>query len=151
MNTAWLFHEMGHVIARDLGTGSGNLWVNELIANVLMAGYIRAERPELIGYQSGMPPRFAEANRFETLAEFDQFYFSMGQLDYLWFHFHIARVAGFMVAGPGGLAVVVEGFLHEFPAGAGRGRESIEETVDRLERISPGVAALVQPLIQEAH
>jgi hypothetical protein len=148
VNTAWLFHEMGHVIARDLGIGSANLWVNELIANIMMAGYIRAERPELIGYQSGMPPRFADANRFETLAEFDRYYFNMGQLDYLWFHFHIARVADFMISGPGGTAGVVEGLVREFPAGADPGRVSIEETIDRLERISPGVATLVESLLE---
>jgi len=147
VNTAWTFHEIGHVIARDLGIGSANLWINELIANVVMAGYIREERPALISYQSGMPPRFADANRFSTLDEFDQLYFAMGQRDYLWFHFHIAAIADFLVAGPGGLAAAIDGLRQQFPADAGRGREPVADTLLRLEAIRPGVADLAAPLV----
>lgn len=148
VNAAWAFHEIGHVIASDLGIGSANLWINELIANVVMAGYIRAERPMLVGYQSGMPPRFVDANRFETLAEFDQLYFAMGQLDYLWFHFHIARIADYLVSGPG-LVAAVEGLRREFPAERGRARESIAETFGRLEQIRSGVTNIAGPLTGE--
>lgn len=147
VNTAWTFHEIGHVIARDLGIGSANLWINELIANVIMAGYIREERPTLISYQSGMPPRFADANRFSTLEEFDRLYFAMGQLDYLWFHFHIAAIADFLVAGPGGLVAAVDGLKQQFPADAGRGREPVAETLLRLEAIRPSVADQAAPLV----
>ena len=149
VSAAWAFHEVGHVIARDLGIVSANLWVNELIANVIMAGYIRAARPELIGYQSGMPPRFASQNRFGTLAEFDEIYFRMGQRDYLGFHFHLAALADFMVDGPGGLAAVIDGLRREFPLEEGRGRETVAATVDRLERVRVGVAAMVAPLMAE--
>jgi hypothetical protein len=146
INAAWTFHEMGHVIARDLGIASANLWVNELIASVIMAGYVRAERPQFAGFQSGMPPRFADAGHYETLAEFDQLYFDMGQFDYLWFHFHIARIADHMVSVPGGLSAVVDGLRREFPIEVGRGRETIAQTLVRLERIAPGVAELAAPL-----
>jgi hypothetical protein len=149
VSAAWAFHEVGHVIARDLGIVSANLWVNELIANVIMAGYIRAARPELIGYQSGMPPRFASQNRFGTLAQFDEIYFQMGQSDYLWFHFHLAALADFIVDGPGGLVAAIEGLRREFPLAEGRGRESIAATVDRLERVRGGVTAIVAPLIAD--
>ena len=111
VSAAWAFHEVGHVIARDLNVVSGNLWINELIANVIMAGYIRAERPDLMGYQSGMPSRFANANTYSRLSEFDELYFQMGQLDYLWFHFHLAAIADFLVAGPGGLAGAMVSYL----------------------------------------
>jgi hypothetical protein len=147
VSAAWAFHEVGHVIARDLGIVSANLWVNELIANVIMAGYIRAERPEYIAYQNGMPPRFASENRFDTLAQFDEIYFRMGQLDYLWFHFHLAALADYMVDGPGGLAAMVDGLRREFPLEEGRGRETVAATVERLERIRAGVAAIVAPLM----
>ncbi len=149
VSAAWAFHEVGHVVAQDLGIVSANLWVNELIANVIMAGYIRAERPEFIGYQSGMPPRFASGNRFGTLAQFDQIYFQMGQRDYLWFHFHLAALADFMVDGPGGLSEVVDGLRREFPLEEGRGRETVAATVERLERVRPGVAALITPLMAD--
>jgi hypothetical protein len=147
VNSAWTLHEIGHVIAHDLGIGSANHWIDELVANVIMAGYIRAERPDLIGYQSGMPPRFADANHFSTLAEFDELYFAMGQLDYLWFHFHLAGIADFIVSGPGGLAAAIDGFRREFPAEAERGEEPIADTILRLERISPGVSELTRPLV----
>ncbi len=147
INAAWTFHEIGHVIANDLGIASANLWVNELIANVIMAGYVRLERPQFAGFQSGMPPRFAAAGRYETLAEFDQLYFAMGQFDYLWFHFHIAAIADHLVSGSGGLTAAVDGLHREFPAEARRGRESIAETLERLERIRPGVTALASPLV----
>jgi hypothetical protein len=143
INTAWTFHELGHVIAHDLGIASANVWVNELIASVIMAGYVRAERPEFDGFQSGMPPRFADAGHFATLADFDELYFSMGQYDYLWFHFHLARIADFMAGQPGGLSAAAAGLRREFPAGAGRGRETIAATLERLERIAPGLTATV--------
>jgi hypothetical protein len=147
INAAWLFHEMGHVIANDLGIGSANLWINELIASVIMAGYVRAERPQFAGFQSGMPPRFAQANHFTTLEEFDTLYFAMGQLDYLWFHFHIARIADYLVSGPDALATVVEALLHQFPALPRRAPETVAQTLERLERVRPGVGALAAGLI----
>jgi hypothetical protein len=147
INAAWLFHEMGHVIARELGIGSANLWVNELIASVIMAGYVRAERPQFAGFQSGMPPRFAHANHFSTLEEFDTLYFAMGQLDYLWFHFHIARIADYLVSGPDGFATVVEALRRQFPASPQRQPETVAQTLERLERVRPGVSALAAGLI----
>jgi hypothetical protein len=147
INAAWLFHEMGHVIAYDLGIGSANLWVNELIASVIMAGYVRAERPQFAGFQSGMPPRFAHANHFSTLDEFDTLYFAMGQLDYLWFHFHIARIADYLVSGPDGLATVVAALLREFPASPPAQPVTVAQTLERLERVRPGVSALAAGLM----
>ncbi len=147
INAAWAFHEMGHVIAHDVGIDSDNAWVNELIASVIMAGYVAAERPQFAGFQSGMPPRFAHANHFSTLEEFDTLYFAMGQLDYLWFHFHIAQIADYLTSGPGELAAAVDGLRREFPADAKRGRETVAQTLARLERIRPGVSALAAPLM----
>jgi hypothetical protein len=148
INAAWLFHEMGHVIAHQLGIGSNNLWVNELIASVIMAGYVRAERPQFAGFQSGMPPRFANANHFSTLEEFDTLYFNMGQLDYLWFHFHIARIADYLVSGPDGLATVLVALRREFPELPRRQPETVAQTLERLERVRPGVGALAAALMR---
>lgn len=139
LNTAWGFHEMGHVLARDLGIASTSAWVGELIANMFMAAYVRAERPALAGFQSGLPPRFREPQRYTSLAEFDALYFGMGQQNYLWFQFEIARLADYLVA-RGNFPGVVAGLQREFPA-ARRARESVAETFARLERIRPGVTA----------
>lgn len=148
INAAWLFHELGHVIAGELGIASRNLWVNELIASVIMAGYVRSERPEFGGFQAGMPPRFADAGNYETLAEFDRLYFAMGQFDYLWFHFHIAEFADFIVDRAGSLAEAVEGLAREFPASASRRQETVPQTLVRLERIAPGIAERAAPLVR---
>lgn len=145
LNAAWMFHELGHVMARSLGIGSANSWINELIASTFMAAYIRAERPAFAGFQSGMPPRFAGAGNYQTLGQFDELYFAMGQFDYLWFHFHIAQVADFLASGAEGLTAIVEKLRAEFPLGA-RGREPVALTLDRLERVRAGTAAFVQGL-----
>jgi hypothetical protein len=145
LNAAWMFHELGHVLARSLGIGSANSWINELIASTFMAAYIRAQRPEFAGFQSGMPPRFARAGRYQTLSQFDELYFAMGQFDYLWFHFHIAQVADFLAADAEMLPAIVEGLRAEFPLGA-RGREPVGVTLDRLESVKLGTAAFVQSL-----
>lgn len=142
INCAWSFHEIGHVIAGELGIASGNFWVNELIASVVMAAYVRAERPQYAGFQAGLPKRFSPTGRYGALSDFDAVYFAMGQWDYLWFHFHIARIADFMVA-DGDLAAVLAGLKREFSA---RRQDSTAETFLRLERIRPGVTAVAGPL-----
>jgi hypothetical protein len=144
VNAAWSFHEIGHVIARDVGIASGNAWIDELVASTFMAAYVRAECPQFAGFQGGMPPRFSLTGRASTLAEFDTRYFSIGQWDYLWFHFHFARIADFMARGAD-VHSLAEGFRREFPAAARR-REAIAQTFERLERISPGVTAFAGPI-----
>ncbi len=140
VNTAWAFHELGHVIAGDLEIRSGSAWINELIANVFMAAYIRAERPHYAGYQGGMPPRFAAAGRLTRLADLDRIYFEMGQLNYLWFHFQLARLADLMVA-DGDFGAALAGLRREFPAETSWQPVTIDETFARLERIAPGITA----------
>lgn len=145
LNTSFVFHEIGHVIARDLGIWSRNSWVNELFANIFMAGYVRAERPQFDGFQSGLPRRFVDAGRYRNLANFDELYFSMGQLNYLWFQFQIAQTADFMVSGAE-FPAVIDGLRREFPMQENRGRESVEQTFIRLERIRPGVTEIAADL-----
>jgi hypothetical protein len=143
INCAWSFHEIGHVIAADLGIWSGNAWINELVASVFMAAYVRAQRPQFGGFQSGMPPRFTPTGRFSGLAEFDALYFSIGQWDYLWYHFHIARIADYLAAG-GDLRTIADALRREFPATARR-RETTAQTFERLERVRAGVTAFAGP------
>lgn len=140
LNVAWAFHELGHKIARDLGIWSPSFFVNELIANVFMAAYIRAERPIFLAYQSGIPPRFADAGRLTSLAAFDQVYFGMGQQNYLWFHFHLAEMADFMVRDED-FGTLVERLGEAFQLANPR-PETVDESLARLERIKPGVTAL---------
>ncbi len=145
LNTAFTFHEIGHVIARDLAIWSPNAWINELVANVFLAAYVRAERPQYGGFQRGLPPRFDSAGRYRRLDDFDDLYFSMGQLNYLWFQFQIARIADYLVS-DGDFRAVVEGLRREFPMVVGRRRESVKKTFERLERIRPEVTAVAAGL-----
>ena len=145
INLAWMLHEIGHVIAHDLGIGSANPWVNELIASVIMAGYINAERTQFAGFQSGMPPRFAGEGNYASLVEFDRLYFAMGQFDYLWFHFHIADLANYVIEETGDLGAAMERLGQEFPAG--RPPETVDGTLLRLEQIAPGISALAALLM----
>jgi hypothetical protein len=145
LNTAWAFHEIGHVIARDRGIGSGSPWIGELVANVVMAAYVRAERPQFDGFQSGLPARFATAARVTQLAAFDRIYFQMGQLNYLWFQFQIAAVADYLVA-EGDFAAVMAALEREFPASRPRRDESVAATFARLERVRRGVTAFAHTL-----
>ena len=148
LNTAWALHEVGHLVARDLGITATSSWINELIANVVMAGYVRAERPDLAGFQSGLPPRFADAGRYRRLAEFDTLYFSMGQFNYLWFQFQIARIADYLAADTD-FTTLIAGFGREFPAAAPRRRLPPDAALQRLERIRPGVTAFADALFGE--
>ena len=148
LNTAFALHEVGHLIARDLGIASTSSWINELIANVIMAGYVRAERPDLAGFQNGLPPRFADAGHYRRLAEFDALYFSMGQFNYLWFQFQIARIADYLAADTD-FATLIAGLAREFPAAAPRRRLPPDAALERLERVRPGVTALAGRLFGE--
>lgn len=145
LNVAWGFHEMGHKFARDLGIWSPSFFVNELIANVFMAGYIRAERPIFAAYLGGLPPRFADAGVLTKLEDFDRVYFSMGQANYLWFHFQLAAMADFMVEGED-FGALIDRLRVEFDISNPR-RETVEENLARLETIKPGIAALAAPML----
>jgi hypothetical protein len=147
LNIAWAFHELGHKIARDLGIWSPSFFVNELIANVFMAGYIRAERPIFLAYQSGIPPRFADAGALTSLEAFDQVYFSMGQQNYLWFHFHLAEMADFMVK-DADFGELIDRLGEEFQLANPR-PETVAESLARLERVTPGITALAHTLFTD--
>ncbi len=145
LNTAFALHEVGHLIARDLDIGSASFFINELIANTIMAAYVRSERPDLAGFQSGLPPRFADAGRYHALADFDSLYFSMGQLNYLWFQFHIAHIADF-IATDVDIETVVDRLGRAFPERAPGRDETVPANVQRLEPVHPGVGAFVETL-----
>lgn len=145
LNIAWAFHEMGHKIARDLGIWSPSFFVNELIANVFMAGYIRAERPIFLAYQSGIPPRFADAGVLTKLDDFDRVYFQMGQANYLWFHFQLAAMADFVVEGED-FGALIDRLGEEFDLTHPR-VETVEQSLARLEAIKPGITALAAPML----
>lgn len=82
LNAALTLHEIGHNVAFQLGIVSGNPWVNELIANVFLAGYARAEEESFAVLLNGVPPRFAEAGVLTYLHELDVLYAAVGLENY---------------------------------------------------------------------
>ena len=133
LNAALTFHEIGHVIAHQLGIWSGNYWINELVANAFLAAYVRAERPEYAKLLDGVPPRFTDFGRYTALTDFDDIYYAMGALNYAWFQFKIAALADYLVSGSD-FAEVVGALKREFPI----------ETADELQsspRRSSGLKA----------
>jgi hypothetical protein len=142
LNEALTFHEVGHLLAPDLGLASGNHWIDELTANLFLAAYVRAARPDLAAILAGVPPRFANPGPFDQLFDLDSFYAGGGLENYAWFQFRLAALADRIVQGRP-FAAVMQALGQAFPAtGAGR-RLTIPETLARLERVAPGSTALV--------
>lgn len=139
LNISLTFHEAGHILANQLGIRSGNHWIEELIANLFLAAHVRAEREDLGAILDGVPPRFSNPGPYDQLADLDNFYAGGGLANYAWFQFRLAEAAGHAVEGRR-LAEIVEDLLREFPAASGMlPRETVRRTMERLERIAPGV------------
>lgn len=137
-----LYHEAGHIFALNLGIWSGNNFVNELIANIFLAGYIHAERPDLKwtlegpgAYNMSKPPRYT------SLADLDYVYEGVGMMNYVWFQTKLMEVAGFLTQDKA-FPDVVRGLHTEFPAAEPR-EETLNQINGHLNRIRPGVGRML--------
>ena len=146
--SALAVHELGHLVAGQLGVRPAARWVDELVANLFLAAYSGARRPGLDGMLAGVPPRFGDAVRYRRLVELEAAYGGMSQENYAWFQFRLAALARHVAQGRR-LADILDRFRAEFPAGGG---EIVLPSADleKLERIAPGVAALAAGLADEA-
>lgn len=142
LNEALTFHEVGHLISPDLGLATGNHWIDELTANLFLAAYVRAERPDLAALLAGVPPRFANPGPFDQLFDLDSFYAGGGLANYAWFQFRLAALADRMVQGRS-FAAVIAALRQAFPADRADRRLTIPETLTRLEQVAPGATQLV--------
>lgn len=144
LNADLTAHEIGHVIAWQTGIWSSSHWVNELVADVFLAGYLRALKPDDRGLLDGVPVGFEDAGKVTSLAELDLRYSGIGLENYAWFQFRLAALADHMVAG-GDFPAVVEALRAAFPqeeAFASSAEPTTAEALRRLEAIRPGVGAL---------
>lgn len=139
LNAALTLHEIGHIVAAQTGILSGNHWVNELIADVFLAGYARAEEPAFAALLDGVPPRFAYAGKLTYLHELDALYAGVGLENYAWFQFRLADMADHIVTGRD-FATVINALRAAFPASDAR-IESVDETLRRLDAIAPATSA----------
>ncbi len=149
LNAALTFHEIGHVIASQIGIWSGNYWINELVANAFLAAYVRAERPDFAGLLKGVPPRFTDFGRYRALVDFDDIYYAMGALNYAWFQFKLAALADYLVSGQD-FTDVIAALKREFPAAEDGTRETLAETFVRLERIKPGITNKARDILVDS-
>ncbi len=142
LNEALTFHEVGHLVSPGLGLAAGNHWIDELTANLFLAAYVRAERPDLAPILAGVPPRFANPGPFDQLFDLDSFYAGGGLENYAWFQFRLAALADRIVRNRP-FAAVMQAMGQAFPAEGADRRLTVPETLARLERVAPGATALV--------
>lgn len=146
LNAALTLHEVGHIIAAQTGIAPGNHWVNELIADVFLAGYARAEEPAFTTLLNGVPPRFADAGQLTYLHELDALYAGVGLENYAWFQFRLADMADHIVTGRD-FADVIAALRSAFPADERR-VEPLSATLAKLELIAPGVTAFADGMTE---
>jgi len=156
LNAALALHEAGHIISDQMGMRPALRWLDELVANSFMAAYLGVHHPELGPITAGVPPAFDDAGVLRRLIEFEALYFQMGQLNYAWFQFELARLAAFAVAQMP-LPDLLEGIAGVFathPQGASDWT-AISGQIARLEALIPGIGAAIGPLgdvaLPEAH
>lgn len=130
------YHESGHVFAYRLGIDSGNAFVGELVANIFMAGYIHAKRPDLTWVLEGPNP--SDHPRYTTLADLDYVYYpGVGPANYAWYQWHLQRMAGYLTTGQK-FSSVVDKVKAQFPADKKK-QETLSQIVAHLDQIRPGI------------
>jgi hypothetical protein len=133
-----LFHEYGHVLAGNLGIGSRNAVINELIANIFRTAYILAERPEL---HALLESRRASqtAPRYAALIDYDYLSGSMDSASVGWMQSQTTSMA-FALTQNERLSDLVPKLQKEFPESSAR-LGLAEALIARLNRISLGMAS----------
>ncbi len=141
-----LFHEAGHNYAAALHIASNNAWVNELIANLFMAEYIHARRPDLKWTMDGPSSRGIHTQpHYTSLRDLDYVYYpGVGALNYAWYQYELEELARFLIADQS-LPVLVKKLQAEFPAAAAK-QETLEQITAHLDHIRPGSEAFLKPL-----
>lgn len=142
LNLALTVHELGHIIMRGQGVLPGNHWIDELMANVVMAAYVRAHPGDLDFILAGPPEGFANPGPFSQLVDLDNFYAGGGLENYAWFQFRLARLAGHLAAAKP-VRDLVAALAAAFPEPPPGIRDTIATTLAKLDAIAPGSSALV--------
>ncbi|MCC5984041.1 MAG: hypothetical protein JJU42_06725 [Rhodobacteraceae bacterium] len=151
LNAALALHEAGHIIAEQTGRRPALRWLDELVANAFMAAFLQARHPELAAILAGVPPAFDDAGRLRRLLEFEALYFDMGQENYAWFQFHIARLAGYAVARVP-LPELLDGIAAAFATHPQTEPDwtDIPGQIARLESVIPGIGEQIGALADVA-
>jgi hypothetical protein len=131
------FHEAGHIFADSLKL-DGNTFVSEFVANIFMAGYIRAARPDLTFMLNGPFPGM-KLPRYTSGGDLNYLEANIPPENYVWFELQLQRLADFCLKGRS-FSGVVEKLATAFPAVHPR-HVNIVEASERLEALFPGSKA----------
>jgi hypothetical protein len=139
---AGLFHHAGVLFADSYNLDS-NAFISGLFANVFLAGYVRAARPELSFLLNGPFPGM-KTPRYSSGG--DLMYAGAGiQPDnFFWLELQLQRLADFCVKGRS-FASVVEKLRSAFPAVHPR-HVTIEDAMARMDSLFPGFRAAAGPI-----
>ncbi len=147
LNAVLTVHELGHGLAHENGldVSGTDRSITEIIANMMMAGFIYDEMPEMRRLLAGVPAGFAATENYQ-LSDFDYFYVTLGLRNYAYFQFIFAKTAGHMVRNKR-LAELMPAMMREFESGA----NFLPSTnIARLGSIVPDTAAILQPVAGES-
>lgn len=128
------FHEAGHIFADSLKL-DGNTFVSEFVANIFMAGYIRAARPDLTFMLNG-PFAGMKTPRYTSGGDLNYLEGNIPPENYVWYELQLQRLADFCLKGRD-FGVVVQKLAAAFPAVHPR-HVNIVEASTRLEAMFPG-------------
>jgi hypothetical protein len=137
LGEAVAFHEAGHVFANTLKIDGGG-FVNEFVANIFMAAYIRAARPDLKFLLRG-PFATRLKPRYTSGADLVYLRAAVGADNYSWFQSRLQMLADFCLNG-GNFVDVIDTMRSAFPAG-GRHAPPLGDMMARLEDAFPGFRA----------
>lgn len=142
LNLALTLHELGHIIMREQDIRPANHWIDELVANVVMAAYVREAAPDLEFILEGPPAGFANPGPHDQLVDLDNFYSGGGLENYAWFQFRLAVLADHL-ARSRPVAALIEELAAAFPEPPPGIRDAVFATLAKLDAIAPGSSALV--------
>jgi len=147
LNAVLTVHELGHGLAHvnGLNVSDTDRSITEIIANMMMAGFIHDEMPEMKRLLEGVPKGFAPTEDYQ-LSDFDYFYVTLGLQNYAYFQFIFAEAAGYMVRNKP-LAQLMPAMVKAFEPGA---NFLPAANIARLDSIVPGTAAILEPFAGES-
>jgi len=144
LNAVLTVHELGHGLAHrnGLNVSDTDRSITEIIANILMAGFIYDEMPEMKRLLEGVPSGFTPTENYQ-LSDFDYFYVSLGLRNYAYFQFMFAKAAGHMVRSKA-LPELMPAMVKAFETGA---YFLPSANLAKLDAIVPGTSANLDGLM----
>lgn len=140
-------HELGHILTRAYGINPANKWLNEFLATYFAYAYLNQRQPNLARLWEAMSHTYLDGivPKYTTLADFEKLYFGVGLENYGWYQ------AQFLLKGAqiykSGKLKFLEKLKTSFPQ-TEKEPVSLESAVERIEKISPGIAVWSKDLKQ---